>query len=180
MPTASAHTVCRPPHRSPAVPRSGPGRRLLSAGLDELVVLHGHLAGQGLAAVGSRAVGVDDVSCGKRWGSKPGAGVPHTSPLAPTAMLHRAQSRGTRGVETPWMSLMLSGLRATLFWAKNEFLGAWLLDPGETREGISKGCGCSRCPRVEPYPVCHAQCHPTSPWPSRGHVPATPGARGCP
>lgn len=37
---------------------------LLFTRFDKLVVLHGHLAGQGLAAVSSRAVGVDDmVSC---------------------------------------------------------------------------------------------------------------------
>lgn len=34
----------------------------LLARLDEFVVLHGHLAGQSLAAVSSRAVGVDGVT----------------------------------------------------------------------------------------------------------------------
>lgn len=35
---------------------------LLFSGFDELVVLHSHLAGQSLATVSSRTVGVDDMA----------------------------------------------------------------------------------------------------------------------
>lgn len=44
------------------------GRHSLSPGFDEAVVLHGHLAGQRLAAVGGRAVSIDHVACGQGEG----------------------------------------------------------------------------------------------------------------
>ena len=57
--------------RSPRRARSrapAEGQHSLPPRFDEAVILHGHLAGQRLAAVGSRAVGIDHVACGQGEG----------------------------------------------------------------------------------------------------------------